>query len=136
MSIVLDTGVVYAYYDRRDSWHRKSVDLMKREPGQFVLPSPVIPEVDHLLGVRLGSAARRTFYLGLINSSYFISDVPPEGYQRILDLNDHFNELELGFVDASVVTIAEALGLRRIATTDRRHFEPLRKPFRLELLPE
>ncbi len=44
--------------------------------------------------------------------------------------------MELGFVDADVVTLAETLELRRIGTTDRRHFEPLRKPLRLELFPE
>ncbi|HLK12559.1 MAG TPA: VapC toxin family PIN domain ribonuclease [Candidatus Binatia bacterium] len=33
---------------------------------------------------------------------------------------------DIGFVDASVVAIAERLRLRRIATTDRRHFAQVR----------
>lgn len=136
MAVVLDTGVVYAYYDRQDTWHEKSVELLKSEPGQLVLPSPIIPEVDHLLGVRLGGRAQTTFYRGLASGSYFVADLPQGGYQRVLDLNDRFDDLRLGFVDASIVAIAESLSLRRVATTDRRHFEPLRKPFRLKLLPE
>lgn len=136
MAVVLDTGVVYAYYDRRDAWHSKSVALLKSEPGQLVLPSPVIPEVDHLLKVRLGVRAQTTFYRGLAGGSYFVADLPRDGYQRVLDLNHRFDDLRLGFVDASIVAIAESLSLRRIATTDRRHFEPLRKLFRLKILPE
>jgi hypothetical protein len=44
-------------------------------------------------------------------------------------------ELELGFVDAAVVAIAEALGLPRIATTGLRDFAPLARALSLELLP-
>jgi hypothetical protein len=50
-------------------------------------------------------------------------------------LNRRFADLGLGFVDASVVAIAEALGLRRIATCDRRHFRPLAVSIDLQILP-
>jgi hypothetical protein len=38
-------------------------------------------------------------------------------------------------VDAAVVAIAETTGMRRIATTDRRRFDPLAAALDLELLP-
>lgn len=133
MAVILDTGVIYAYYDRSDDWHERSVALMNHEPGQFILPAPVIPEIDHLLGVRLGGRARLTFYDGLVDGSFFLADLPRDRYQRVLDLNREFDDLGLGFVDASIVAIAESIGLRRIATTDRRHFVPLSKKLNLEL---
>ena len=135
MALIVDTGIAYAYYDRRDDWHRRSVELLGEEVGELVLPSPVIPEIDHLVGNRLGRAARMTFYSGLVEGAYFVADLPRGGYQRVLELNEQFADLDLGFVDASVVVIAETLGVRRIATTDRRHFGALQKPFGLELLP-
>lgn len=135
MAIILDTGVVYAYYDRGDSWHQRSVELLRQEPGELIVPSPVIPEVDHLLGVRLGGEAQRIFYRGLIEGFYFVADLQREGYERVLEINNQFLELELGFVDAAIVVIAEALDLRRIATTDRRDFGALQASMSLELLP-
>ena len=54
----------------------------------------------------------------------------------VAEVNRRFDELQLGFVDAAIVALAEALGLRRVATTDRRQFEPLAGPFRLQLLPD
>lgn len=135
MPVILDTGIVYAYYDRSDDWHRRSVDLMTNERGQFVVPTPIVPEVDQLLGARLGGDAQRRFYHGLVDGSFFLADLPRDGYQRVLELNEEFRDLRLGFVDASIVAIAESIGLRRIATTDRRHFGALTKPLRLELLP-
>ena len=35
MPILLDTGVLYAYYDRRDLWHRASRELIESELGHF-----------------------------------------------------------------------------------------------------
>jgi len=37
-----------------------------------------------------------------------------------------YQDFPLGAVDASVVAIAERYGVRRIATTDRRHFSAIR----------
>lgn len=135
MSVLLDAGIVYAYYDRSDRWHARARALMASEPHGLILPAPVIPEVDHLLGVRLGPASRATFYRGITGGNYLAVDLPQPGYLRVVELNTRFAELDLGFVDASVVAIAESLGLRRIATTDRRHFDPLAKVLELELLP-
>ena len=51
------------------------------------------------------------------------------------ELNRRFADLDLGFVDAAVMATSELLGVRRIATIDRRHFEPLAAAFSLQLLP-
>jgi predicted nucleic acid-binding protein len=135
MSVLLDTGIVYAYYDRDDAWYTRARKFIEGEQQGLILPAPVVPEVDHLLGVRLGTKSRLTFYQGIIDGYYLIADLPPQGYARVAELNRRFDDLGLGFVDAAVVTLAETLGLSRIATTDRRHFQPLSTALSLELLP-
>ena len=135
MPVLLDTGIVYAFYDRDDSWHKKARELFDAEQGALIIPSPVIPEVDHLLGNRLGSAAQISFYRGLSGGYYFVADLPKEKYQRVEELNRQFAKLSLGFVDAAIVAISEFLNLPRIATIDRRDFNPLASAFDLELLP-
>lgn len=135
MSVLLDTGIVYAYYDRSDVWHNRARTLVQGEQRGLILPSPVIPEVDHLLRHRLGAKSRLTFYAGIVEGYYLIADLPKDAYMRIADLNRRFDELDLGFVDAAVVALAETLGLSRVATTDRPHFEPLAAALSFELLP-
>lgn len=135
MSVLLDTGIVYAYYDRSDTWHARALRVMQAEDGGLVLPAPVIPEVDHLLGVRLGAKSRQTFYAGIIEGSYVVVDLPSAAYRRVAALERQFDDLDLGFVDAAVAALAEAMALPRIATTDRRHFEPLAALLKLELVP-
>lgn len=135
MAILLDSGILYAYYDRSDRWHAAASDLIASEVGALLLPGPVVAEVDHLLGVRLGREARRLFYRGLVDAHYLLVDVPQDRVSRIAEIDFQFAELELGFVDSAIVAIAESLTVRRIATTDRRHFVPLARTFELELVP-
>ena len=135
MSVLLDTGIVYAYYDRSDRWHERAHRLVQGERRGLILPSPVIPEVDHLLGTRLGARGRTTFYSGIVEGYYLVVDLPREAYARVADLNRQFADLKLGFVDAAIVALAESIGLSRIATTDRRHFEPVAAALSLELVP-
>jgi uncharacterized protein len=135
MSVLVDTGIVYAYYDRSDRWHARARSLVRGAHGGLILPAPVIPEVDHLLGVRLGPKSRAVFYGGITGGYYLVADLPLPAYGRVAELNQRFASLNLGFVDAAIVALAESIGVSRIATTDRRHFEPLAAALSLELLP-
>jgi hypothetical protein len=51
-------------------------------------------------------------------------------------VNRQFDDLDLGFVDAAIVALAQTLGLSRVATTDRRHFDPLAAAFRFNSCPD
>jgi len=135
VSVILDTGIVYAYYDRSDAWHARAKALMRREAKGLILPAAVIPEVDDLLERRLGAGSRHALYRGITEGHYFVADLPRQSYPRVAAIDRQFADLGLGFVDAALVALAESLKVLRIATADRRHFEPLAAAFRLELLP-
>jgi predicted nucleic acid-binding protein len=61
----------------------------------------------------------------------------PADTVRIAELVARYHDLPLGTVDASVVAAAERLGVKAIATTDRRHFGVVRpaRAERFELWP-
>ena len=75
------------------------------------------------------------FYGGIVDGYYLVADLPRAAYSRIADLNRQFEDLDLGFVDAAIIALAEELGVKRVATTDRRHFEPVGRALAIELLP-
>ncbi len=133
--ILLDTGIVYATYDRGDAWHERAAALVRKEKGALLLPAPAIPEIDFLLGKRLGREARETFYEAILENHFFVMDLPRDRYARVSEINRMFADLDLGFVDAAIVAIGEHLDFLRIATTDRRHFEPMAAKLKLELVP-
>lgn len=135
MALLLDTGALYAYYDRDDDWHARVRALVEEDPGPLIVPALVIPEVDHLLGERLGRQARHSFYRGLEEGSYFVADLPKDLVPRAVELDRQYADLDLGFVDAAVLALAEHLSLGRLATTDRRDFAAVEIEVPLELLP-
>lgn len=136
MALVLDTGVLYAYYDRDDAWHGRVRSLLTgSEQGPLIVPAPVIPEVDHLLGERLGRRARHIFYEGLVQGHYFVAEVPRDLLPRVVQIDRQYADLDLGFVDAAVLAMAEHLDVGRLGTTDRRDFAAVQIEIPLELLP-
>jgi uncharacterized protein len=135
MSLILDTGAVYAWYDRDDRWHGRMRELLGAEPGALILLDIVIPEVDHLLGTAIGQHAQLGFYEDLVSGAYLVANLDERVYPRVLDLNRRYEEFGLGFVDAAVMASAEILGIGRVATTDRRDFGAVRLEISLDLLP-
>ena len=53
---------------------------------------------------------------------------PPalDDLSRAMDIECRYSDLGLGLVDASVVALAEGVGIRRLATRDVRHFAAVR----------
>lgn len=135
MALLLDSGVVYAYYDSDDDWHERVLALLDGEPGPLIVPAIVVPEVDHLLHVRIGHRAQLALYEDLVSGVYLTVDLAADRYVRVLELNQRYADLELGFVDGAVAALCEQLGLRRLATTDRRHFPAISGDVQLDLVP-
>lgn len=86
----------------------------------------VITEVAYLLAARLGVQAEVRFLGDLAGGALGPVAVEPADWLRIAELVARYDGLPLGTVDASVVAAAERLGIRRIATFDRRHFSVVR----------
>lgn len=61
-----------------------------------------------------------------MNGDIAVEEITPADGQRIAELVDTYADLGLGGVDASVVAIAERLGVTEVATLDVRHFRVVR----------
>jgi hypothetical protein len=135
VALLLDTGVLYALADADDAWHDRCRDLVARRRDLLLAPASVLPEVAYLLRERLGSRAERSFTASLAAGELGVEDLKRADYERTVALLDDYPQI--GFVDASVVALAERLRLRAIATTDRRHFGAVRPRHTsaFELLP-
>jgi predicted nucleic acid-binding protein len=120
MPLLVDTGVLYALADRRDDWHTRVVDYLGAVGESLVVPVTVIPEVTYLLQTRLSAAAQQAFVRSLVARELDIETLRDQDVARTAAILDRYPEI--GFVDASVVAMAERLKVLRIATTDRRDF--------------
>lgn len=121
-AVVVDSGPLYAYVDGDDAHHRACLTLLESHPGPLVVPVLVIAEVTYLVASRLGVSAEVRFLGDLASGAFRIEPVAPSDWMRIAELVARYHDFPLGTVDASVIAVAERLGLGTVVTTDRRHF--------------
>ncbi len=126
MTVVADTGPLYALMDRSDTWHARVVAWWGERLRGVVVPVSVLPEVSYLLQTRIGPAAEQAFIRAVASGEFITEPLESEDIARALQLMQEYGDLPLGFVDATVVATAERLGVREILTTDRRHFGVIR----------
>jgi predicted nucleic acid-binding protein len=89
-------------------------------------PSPVVTEACYLLAREAGARAEAAFLGSFADGDMTVIDLESEDWRRGAELVLRYSDLPLGAVDASVVAIAERLGLTEIAAIDRRHFSVVR----------
>jgi len=124
MPVLVDTGVLYALADRDDDWHQRAAEYLDGTDDLLLVPVTVIPEVTYLLKARLGDRAERTFVASLAAGELGVEPLTAADLKRCVGILDRYPAL--GFVDASLVAMAERLRVKILATTDRRHFTQVR----------
>ena len=121
MALLLDTGPIVAALDEDDPEHDRCLALLTGGDDRLV-PSPILAEVDYWLS-KLGSLrAWADFAADISGGAYRLIHPSEADLIRAAELELVYADLRLGFVDASIIALAERLNETRIATLDRRHF--------------
>ncbi len=133
-TVLVDTGVLVALFDRLDAHHAAAVRWMARNRAALLTVAPVLAEAAFFLPPRLrpelaSMAARGIFQLAHPDAA---------GYARIATLFEKYADQSPDWADLELVWLAESTGIRRIATLDVADFIVYRihgrKRFELELL--
>ncbi len=120
--IVADTGAVYALVDSRDRNYRILRALFESDPDAWVLPWAILPEVDYLVGKRLGKKVEEAFLGDLADGRFAVAWGDEGDLAEAFRICRRHRALNLGLVDAVVMAVAERLEATAIATLDVRDF--------------
>lgn len=116
--------------------HRRFRMAIDAARARYV-PGLVLAEIDYFL--RDERSAMSAFISDLATGAFIYAPPSRESLQRAMAIDERFADLGLGLVDASIVVLAEDLGIRRIATRDVRHFSAVRlrdgRPLELVVRP-
>ncbi|MBA3765015.1 MAG: PIN domain-containing protein [Actinobacteria bacterium] len=137
MALLVDASPLLALMDHSERRHARCLELLETWPGTLFVPQTVVAEVSYLAADRLGTAAEVRFLNDLAAGTLIDADVVPSDWQRIAELVWTYRDMPLGTTDASIVAIAERLGVTQIATLDHRHFATVQPAHceAFELLP-
>jgi predicted nucleic acid-binding protein len=122
VTLVLDAAPLVALADAKEPQLEALLRIRDKEEGQLVLPAPVAAEVDYLLGVRFGEAARRAFLSDLAARRYHVACLEADDYRAVSELDIRYSDLGLGLADCSIAVLAERYETRRLLSFDERHF--------------
>jgi hypothetical protein len=120
--IVADTGAIVALIDADNRHHAKMRAAFEGQPNEWVLPWAILPEVDYLLLHHVGTQAELAFVRDIADGLWSIEWGEEEDVARGAELCARYQQLRLGLVDGVVMSVAERLNARAIATLDERHF--------------
>jgi uncharacterized protein len=131
--ILIDTNVIVAAAGSADTNHQAAVELLRNLSEPLLVAPTVVAEVCYLLNEWGGPNAEVRFLRSFAEGDLQLIDLTSADIGRMADLTEQYSDLRLGGTDASLVAIAERLGIERVATFDRRHFSVVR-PTHVEAL--
>ncbi|CAN5907979.1 hypothetical protein BH23ACT2_BH23ACT2_21590 [soil metagenome] len=137
MALVLDTGPILALLDANDRYHASCVQMTRTTTETLVVPAATLVEVDYWVRKRLTLAVWRAFVEDLADGAYRLEGPTAADVVRAGEIEEQYADLEIGFVDASVIALCERLGEPKVATLDHRDFSVVvpHHVGALELLP-
>ena len=123
--MLIDTGPLVAYLDAGDPSHEGVVDALDSFRGQLFTSSAVITEAMYFVtGGRNGPRLLSEFVAASGMEVYNVSR-PPE-LQEAVTLMERYGDVPMDFADATLLLLAEGLGVLEVLTLDRRGFSTYR----------
>jgi len=122
--ILIDTGPVVSFFDKRDANHRICVETLKNLETTFLTTIPVITEAFHLLGY---SWHVQNELWEIVEEGFLrIYNIDTNILKRCRELMSKYHDLPMDFADASLVAVAEKEDISKIFTLDHKDFKTYR----------
>ena len=123
-NIIVDTGPLVALFRRRDRDHARVVRFLREQPCMLLTTCHVVTEAWHLLS----DAARLDMMRWIDAGGAAMIEIDAGGAKRMLMLLQKYRDRPMDIADASLVVLAERLGINEILTIDRADFDVYRLP--------
>lgn len=121
-SIVVDAGPLVALFKRRDRDHARVSRFLSENPCLLVSTWPVATEAWHLIA----EPAQLRFMRWLAAGGVALLGPGPEDAVTLLGLMEKYRDRPMDLADASLVVLADRIGVDEILTTDRADFDVYR----------
>jgi hypothetical protein len=133
--LLVDAGPLVAILSRRDRHHRSCVEVLKEIRRPLLSTWMPVTEAMYLLDFSI--AAQGALLEMIERGTLQILDLVREDLAAMHKLMRKYRDQPMDFADASLVQVADRLGLTEIFTLDRRDFDVYRlgKNRAFEILP-
>ncbi len=124
--LLIDTNVWLSAADDRSPRYTESASLLADHEGELAATVPVIAETSWLILARLGPESHSSFLRMAVTGELERVDLTQQDWERVSALCVQYADLRLDAIDASMIAVAERLGLDTVATYNHRDFRVVR----------
>ena len=129
-TVLVDAGPLIALFDATDKMHQGVGNFVSAFKGRMYSTWPVVTEVCHFLNVR----EQRAFLAWLRRGGAQVTDIEFSALDTFDTLLQKYSDQPMDLADASLVWLADKLGISDIITLDKADFSIYRtrkgQPFR------
>ena len=132
-NLILDTGPFVALLDSSERNHGRCVRFLKEFHGQIFTTEPVLTEVMYLLGPSIRD--QRAAMEFILRGGATLIPQSLNSLKRAMAFMEKYKDVPMDFADATLVTLAEEMGISEIFSLDTKGFSTYRihgkKPFKI-----
>lgn len=118
--ILIDTGPIVAFFDKDDRYHTLCIEILKEIREPLVTTWPVLTECFYL--VNFSWEVQDSLWLFIQRGGIEIYPLEKELLNRCRELMKQYRDLPMDLADATIVALAEVLGISKIFTLDHKDF--------------
>jgi hypothetical protein len=112
--LIVDTGPLVALANEAERQHQPAVEFFDRFDGALLTTVAIVTEVCALLPRRKS----HLFLRSIAQSNFALVHVPEQELSALAALMEKYSDRPMDFADASLLWLADALGLADVATLD------------------
>ena len=117
--VLVDSGPLFALFNRADRWHATVVEWLKTNPGITLITTwCVLTEVCAMLSRRVHNEAALDVLRWALRGGITVDGAPQDALVSVLAISERFADLPFDLADASVAEAAERLRIRRVLSID------------------
>ena len=107
-----------AILDRHDGDHSGCVAALERVDGPLLTTWPAFTEAIYLLGDRVGWQGQELLWRLILRKDLILHELDDATLGRSRNLTEKYHDVPMDLADATLVAVAELLGLTRVLTLD------------------
>jgi uncharacterized protein len=116
--VLIDTGPLVALVDKADKTHKKAASIFRSFKTPPLTTWACLTEAFYVIGEGCGWRGQKTLLELLTRGAIRIHSQNDTEVHRISELMEQYHDNPMDFADASLVTLAELRGVKKIFTLD------------------
>ena len=101
--VLTDTGFWFAFFNKKDRYHRQAIAVMQHLDEGLITTWPVMTETSYLLGKTLGVQSQINFIGALKSDWVSVFDLNVQCLPQVQALMQKYANLPMDLADASLV---------------------------------